>query len=145
MSLKPKAKELLLRVREAILKEPARIRMANWRLTKRDQYLLVMHNDHAAIPPCGTVGCIAGWLVELHYKHPHSVVTVQYAASKLIGWRDKIGIDCPLFFTSDWPEDLKDKEYDLYTSGTPEYAAVVAAAIDRWIEADGDPERFRAS
>lgn len=143
MSLKPKAKELLLQVRAAILEEPARIRMAWWRIDREKQESLVRLGDHAALPACGTVGCIAGWVVELGYKQPKRIKRVNAAAYRLLDWRPYRIL--PLFHTQDWPSDLSVRVRALAVTGTPEYAAVVAAAIDRWIVADGDPERFQAS
>ncbi len=144
MSLKPKAKELLLKVREAILAEPARMRMSSWKIPPYMQEDIVSLGLHAMVPPCGTVACIAGWAVELGRKNPNRIrLGIEESASNLLGWRMGDG-DCPLYFYDMWPRGLKWRLLDS-KSGTPEYANVVAAAIDRWIEVEGNPEEFQAS
>ncbi len=143
MKLTEKGKELLLRVKDRILEEPARIRMYEWyngpsRMDYLDRYTL-----HAAIPPCNTVACIAGWMlieggkIDQLEANPWADTILQDALDLI--YEDGTGPrSARLFLPDSWPADLTDKTYDMCT-GTPEYAAVVAEAIDRFIE---DPEAF---
>lgn len=157
MQLTKKGKELLLRVRERILEEPARIRMAEWYNGPEHMGYIESATPHARVPPCNTVACIAGWVVI-----EGGTVNSDYLAEQRsnIGFCNQIPVlateliygpeheilspaRMKLFHEDRWPDDLYYRIMDL-NSGTPEYAAVVAAAIDRWIVADGDPERFQA-
>ena len=101
------------------------------------------HPDHE--PHCGTVACIAGWLVAIEAGVLNATedertemdafmsdgVDVHDEAAKLIG--DAEYNAHPLFFETSWPDDL----YDAYrhADSVAEHSALVSQAIDRWIEA----------
>lgn len=53
---------LLKKVRRIITEEPKRLRMADWGLTLTKNQ--IMHDDEA--PACGTVACLAGWIILAH-------------------------------------------------------------------------------
>lgn len=106
--------ELLQKVKEKILAEPSAVDMDLW-------------SSPSSSTPCGTVACIGGWALLLAPKSPG-----------LIPVRTLLDIDkseaSKLFFN--WPLELL-FALNRYSHGTPEYAAIVAARIDRFIETDG--------
>lgn len=115
--------ELLQKVKEKLFAEPTAVSMNTWLRSPADT-------------PCGTIGCIAGWAYMLAGgdPEPKDIETiVEYAVTKLDTKRKKN--EC-LFYASDWPSDLR-RALDQQCPGTPEYAAIVAARIDRFIETDG--------
>lgn len=63
----PKLTALLRRVEKRILEEPKRLNMDHWGYRATDSYSEYLSNPGMLqvapdlIPPCGTVGCIAGW------------------------------------------------------------------------------------
>jgi hypothetical protein len=135
--------ELLLKVKQAILDEPARLNMDNF-LKSSDYY-------HDQEPACGTVGCIAGWAVIIDALgrdlSPQSIKKarlsiyegdVEKKACKLLGL-EYTGLH-PLFYPwGAWPEDL-DSRLRAEKPGTLAYAQVVVEAIDRYIAHPwGDP------
>lgn len=109
--------ELLQKVKEKILAEPTAVNMDDWCFSSNKT-------------PCGTVACIAGWACVLSEVKDH--------------FRDEAPIFLKLnrinsgnlFYISQWPEELYEKLIK-QVPGTPEYAAIVAARIDRFIETDG--------
>jgi hypothetical protein len=144
IELKPEAVALLQRVKAHILEEPLRLNMDNWRTTNIQDDAYFDEDEHAGIPPCRTVACIAGWAVGLGAKRPGAVKNVKDYALKLLGLpkdysagEDWMEGSTRLFHPLDWPADLRRKLPEV--GGTPEYAAVVAEAIDRFI---ASPEEF---
>lgn len=74
MSRKPLddgAKEILLKVKAAILEEPRRLVMGQWgklvdpELPLRTADVFPGQLQEREAPPCGTIGCIAGWTTVL--------------------------------------------------------------------------------
>jgi hypothetical protein len=146
IELKPEAVALLQRVKAHILEEPRRVYMDDWRK-------LGQAAKNLTDPPCGTVACIAGWVVELAHPNPRMVRYFHDPALRLLGLDPKEFRDdyqmMGLFTPTSWPEDLRAElegrldtvtwEWTGPAKGTPAYAAVVAAAIDRFI---ASPEEF---
>ena len=140
IELNPEAVALLQRVKAHILEEPRRVYMEDWRRLGKAA-------KETTNPPCGTVACVAGWAVELAHPNPRRVRNFADRALDLLGLkpREFKDEDCPLFYVVLWPKDLKDRlngqlDYNSWEwihapldAGTPEYAAVVAEAIDRFI------------
>jgi len=54
------AYELLDEIRELIIEEPLRYNQASWLSIGEDA-----HRIYEVVPSCGTVGCVAGWVVAL--------------------------------------------------------------------------------
>lgn len=63
---------LLRRVQRAIIKEPGRLNMEEGLM---DLDYAIVNYAHGASPPCGTVGCIAGWTVALSTRARTKIVT----------------------------------------------------------------------
>lgn len=59
--LKSKTVSLLRKIQKHILAEPRRLDMSGWGYYDK--------NPDASMPPCGTVGCIAGWALVLTGAH----------------------------------------------------------------------------
>lgn len=145
IELSPEAVALLQRVKGHILATPERIRMNDWVSRGNEIEDLVADEMHMANPPCGTVACIAGWVVELGMARPKSVREgnvrknalrlLKLSGTRLFG--DYGQPSHALFHPEKWPFDLRRRLP--YRSGTPEYAAVVAEAIDLFI---ANPEEF---
>lgn len=133
--LQPHAIKALQEVKQAILARPENFDMGHW--------IGGMDDDDALMSPeiatsletgehCGTTACIAGWICALNNlttMHPG------YAASTFLG----LGIDSArLFYTSNWPVDLRKHYKEAEFEGdTLAQAQIAAEAIDRFIEGDG--------
>ncbi len=129
-----KAKKLLELVAQAIEAEPLRVNMDQWLVHGWD--LKALKADDRA-PACGIVGCIAGWVCVLHDKRKK--VTDTYANQAENHAIDTLGLKFgtdTLFYISYWPAKFRRKIQQMGT-GTPEYAAVVAARIRHFIATDG--------
>jgi hypothetical protein len=146
--------ELLLKVKEEILAEPRKLHMDTWLWDARD-YLEVGEGvgvPEERMPPCKTVGCIAGWAVAASDPRPPSEVAedarmsfgfddVAKRAQSLLGLKSR-----KLFhhdeeaagFSHDfWPEEFTAR-LEKEISGTPGYARVVADVIDDLIANPAD-------
>lgn len=136
--------ELLLKVKAVILEEPKRVDMDLW--------IRECAEGENNGPACKTVGCISGWAVLIdgmrawRVKRPLTVLRRMRksggpGADGFQSGRELLALNLrqanALFFDNEWPSDLRRRLADEY-SGTPEYAAVVAEAIDRFIACDGD-------
>jgi hypothetical protein len=74
------AYELLSEISELIMDEPKRYDQHCW---------LDTEGGHAKQPDCGTVGCIAGWIVILRAKRlPSSMSGIQERATRILGLKD---------------------------------------------------------
>jgi hypothetical protein len=121
-------KELLLKVKEQILREPRQFQMDAF-FTARD----------ADTPNCGTAACIAGWAIAIHLaKQPSRArreLVGDYAtyASEILGHNaDR------LFYLDEWPDHLYERW--LKSESTDECAQIAAEAIDDFIAHNGyDP------
>jgi hypothetical protein len=130
--------ELLLKVKEEILTEPRKIYMDTWLWDAREVAV-----PEERIPPCETVGCIAGWAVAVSDPRPPSEVAdenrrnfhlnVAGRAQSLLGLKSR-----KLFYHDEeaggwgsdhWPEEFTAR-LEKEEPGTPGYARVVADVID---------------
>ncbi len=110
--------ELLRRVQTAILEEPRKLNMNVW--------MEKVPGRHPNPPPCGTVGCIAGWAVALGAPEKRYLEDFRsYAdeASALLGLDE--GCGSGLFY---YAPSVR------LSPGTLPYAEDVAARIDTYIE-----------
>lgn len=102
----------------------------------------LMDNFRQSHSNCGTVGCIAGEVVMMEHSgcypanhiDPHSFAVDTLCINEMYGGRT---ILCPLFYLSDWPNDLNNKYRACITLS--EEREVMCEAIDRYIE---DPKNF---
>lgn len=139
--LDPVAVERLLRVREYILQEPRRLAMHEWLATdvrKKELGDLGAHGmPHAGVPPCGTVGCIAGNGIALFPDDDPGALMAGFSerGRQVLHLTFRQGWE--LFRPNYWPGVLSGRLYDL-ASGTPAYAALVAEAIETFIAHDGE-------
>ena len=142
--------ELLLRIKQLILEEPKRVRMASW-----------SSNVVPVRPQCDTVACIFGWAVALD-RVEHGQGSLSGGCNILKG----INIDflecggrllklnpgqaSRLAFVNQWPDQFKAvQEIDGIWWGaawpligkpapqTQEYAEIVARRIDHFIATEG--------
>lgn len=119
----------LLRIaQEKIREEPRRLDMGAWLQDPSETDV----RDNP--PPCGAVGCIAGWVWVANggtmENFPFSLEV-----------RDLLGLDLPqenrLFFTDEWPEDLEEA-YNEAKPGSIERAEITCERIDRFIASEGE-------
>lgn len=99
---------LLRRIQKHILAEPRRLNMRDWNTTLRDP-----RNLPDEMPPCGTVGCIAGWATMLSGKKPrtrHGFARMGCELLGITGWSgdptDMLRYDSQarkLFVVDYWP------------------------------------------
>src|SRR5207249_11499573 len=97
-------KELLLKVKEQILKEPRQFVIRAWyskHPIDKDGSLWV----GVEVPNCGTAACIAGWAIALYDKTSplHAVGGHQTAAEYLDLHYNEAG---ELFYHEQWDDDL---------------------------------------
>jgi hypothetical protein len=127
-------KKLLMEVRDAILANPKHVNMATW-VTNPD-------NEYKCPFDCGTTACIAGWASYLaapsHWPErvkdeaaePWKDLIAEHAAKRLAIKFD----DCEILFDSrSWPWRFRMRLLK-FNPGTKNYAKVVAARIDHFIE-----------
>jgi hypothetical protein len=138
--------KLLKRVKKAILAEPQRVNMDVGIATREHE-----GDNVYDYPACGTIGCIAGWSTILARTPRATVKAIEQTANVLPhAWWYSVNdnaiaaLDITseqasiLFHVESWPGDLQ-SEIEDYAEQTPEYAAVVAKAINRFI---ADPDKF---
>jgi hypothetical protein len=106
---------LLKKVKQHILDNPARLRMSNWIINRKiaaeSTYCKVSKHKFnfeikawdaksQPIPPCGTIGCIAGWTKiigdNLDPESPDLIGSYQRRAAELLGITENEASD--LFF-----------------------------------------------
>lgn len=123
--------KLLREIQKEILEEPKRLDMGTW-LHKYEKHRI---SDLEFVPPCGTVGCIAGWAKVLSERA--GVVFTEYGTSL----NACIALDIEeedareLFFTDFWSFDLESRYYVANDAKDyTEKAKVTCEAIDRFIE-----------
>ena len=130
--------ELLEKVKAKIREEPRRMDMADWGRVIDPRRIEGDDN----LPPCGTVGCIAGWAEILSGGNVTGMVTgfnrivpppPFHPIKERIAWSEA---ESRLCLTVDWPPDLKRRLEDS-DPGTSEYAEIVCERIDRFIATDG--------
>lgn len=132
--------ELLLKVKQHILAEPARLRMDLW--LKRGLPGTEMHTmnpgydepDAFKLPSCGIVGCIAGWTAVLYAPedaNPESYYVRAENAEELLGINSDIE-PFNLFYVDHWPSELMNAYY-YYGNTQDQRAQIVGRVIDRYI------------
>src|SRR5882672_4453118 len=135
--------KLLEKVKAAILAEPRRINMDHW-LTKKidtDQDVWLDAKPKHSEPPCGTVGCIAGWTVVLakrqrEVKRRGAAVGDVFAIETIAGEVLDLASSRALFYPNSWPEQFR-LRLVAQRHGTKAYATVVADRIDFFIKTNG--------
>jgi len=150
-------KALLNKVKKHILEEPNRLIMSTW-LSKTTPGTKInpgaWGENNMEVPKCGTVGCIAGWIVLL--AHPdadermklETLYGYNAIAKRALGIADLSvyysGIPFEIFYVDRWPEPFKTQYYEVsykfpnHDEAQKERAKIVAAVIDefkkRWDE-----------
>lgn len=135
--LTPEAVVKLLQVKQHILDEPNRLCMMNWIEEGHSpfDYLDGLHRDTGDVPlnpPCGTVGCIAGWICILNNRKEKAGPCVaieilmenRYDAEIYTAFHN-------LFHTSRWDTDLRKR---FTTDNLRQRASAAAEQIDRFVE-----------
>lgn len=138
--LTPEAVTKLLQVKQHILEEPDRLCMMNWATTSSRKhelfdYLDGLHSGTGRVPldpPCGTVGCIAGWICILNNLKGTAgpgqaieILTEPYCN------RSVYTAFHNLFHTSRWDANSRER---FATTNLRQRASVAAEQIDRFIE-----------
>lgn len=137
-----KAVYLLRKVQKAILEEPKRINMKFWG-RKYGKDIVAVREGSASyqhyIPPCGTIGCIAGWGAVLGTKSAMKMNTKEFAefiytADDRMIRLSKLSYEQAnrLFYNDNWPARFENK-LRRYNTGTPQYAKVVSDRIEHFI------------
>jgi hypothetical protein len=82
---------------------------------------------------CGTVGCLAGYAINLYGEKVFPEGYSTYARSLLeLNWDQGV----KLFYTCDWPETFRQR-LDKYNSGTKKYVLTIEARVKHFIKTDG--------
>jgi hypothetical protein len=127
IAISAKAAKLLREVQAHILEEP--------RSFDLEKYLELAEKDDPSGPPCGTVACIAGWVVMLGDKSfvPDSLLqtyaSIPLRAQKLLGIGEMQSLK--LFLGVNWPREFR-VQYG-FAIGKPAEAAVAVRRIDHFI------------
>lgn len=134
-------RKLLRQIMATILEEPRRLDMGQWlrrRSHCRDERDFFRWQRLSAIPKCGTVGCIAGWAINLTMPERVPEEFGPEWAANTAG--AKLGLTAVqgarLFWVYKWPHDLT-QALDATKPGTKEHALVVARRIRRFIRTNG--------
>lgn len=128
--------DLLMRVKKHIIAKPSRLRMDNWVVKGLPGDV---HSNNLAgwnepkkykLPSCGTVGCIAGWVVLLANPEEATTGSIAVKAHDLL---DMVTYREPfeLFHVNNWPNELH--EAYLKAKTQRERAKIVGQAIDQYI------------
>jgi len=140
--MKPEHKELLLRAKKAILKEPKQFTMGAW-FTKYPEER--ESSFEYTIPNCGTAACIAGWVITLSKENQNPLrareaIVDQFKSTRV--YVDEETLACrilglprykamSLFYVANWPNELIEK---WEVADSPEERAQIAAErIDQFI------------
>lgn len=133
--------ELMLKVRERVLAEPEMVSMDNYfhDFYAPDFYFMWQGKRECANEACKTVCCIAGHAILQSGKSKSDVFNYEHETATDVLGLDKRESDL-LFFFHEACEDSEESDANPYfglsrklveySEGTPEYAAVVAEAID---------------
>lgn len=133
--------ELLQRVKQHILEEPARLRMEVWAVqgepgtTKYTTTPGYNEPNEYKFPACGTVACIAGWTALLNNPQADldsSEVRSEYAET-LLGIKSTY-IPFDLFYVDHWPLELMNAYIQTKASDIEGRAQIVGRVIDRYID-----------
>jgi hypothetical protein len=123
-------------VKQLILEEPKRLDM--------DRSVVTAHTNN---PPCGTAGCIAGWVNVLtrskkkaHWKQVATKIEGLEWTTLSSRAQQELDIDSwqaeRLFYQCNWPNHMGG-DYDNAGTGTTEAAKITAKRIDRFIKTKG--------
>lgn len=136
MPLKPEAVEILRKVQKTITEEPRRFDMGIWQ-----QFIsqhAMQYNPQA--PPCGTVGCIAGWICMIHDRKENiEQLDIQGRANDILSLPEydeeiaNYNISDKLFFVSSWVNKSYRQRFNLAET-QQEKVAVASEYIDYFIE-----------
>jgi hypothetical protein len=85
-------------------------------------------------PECGTIGCIAGWVVTLSRKIKVPYQQVRKQAGFLLRVNSEQA--CNLFFPSCWPEKFS-RQLLKHNPQTKRYAEITAKRIEHFIATNG--------
>jgi len=130
--------DLLLKVKQHILLEPARLRMDTWvfqSMPGEERYTSLPaygEPEEYTMPKCGTIGCIAGWACMLGAPNEPHIATLAcgHNASELL----KIDPDIQpwdLYFPDQWPQTFfRAYQEAIDAEGRAE---IVADVIDQFI------------
>lgn len=131
-TLSPDAVQKLLEVKRHILEEPNRLAMGTMKgkIDSLGQFSDAFDGFYGngpkviVKPPCGTAGCILGWLCMLNRVPTPKIVE----AVKILGvsWSQAE----ELYYTYNWPKDLQEA---FKTPDLRKRAAATGEAIDRFI------------
>lgn len=129
IAVDPKVAALLRRVCKRVLEEPRRVDMSSW----------VSKNHFDGGPPCGTVGCIAGWAImdrwskkKLTKLTDGDVLEMQVGAAR--NFAKLIGVDpwSPLFkslvYVESWPEPFRSRYVRAEAKNSPRLRALATVA-----------------
>lgn len=124
---------LLREIQRIIRLEPKKVNMNNWKLRGHS-----LKGTSLQVPPCGTVCCIAGWVVELTPRVIEGFFegVIETQALEILGIANPAWKECELFYPAAWPDNLYERLYRTQLQ-TPAYVEVVCEAIDRFIEGGG--------
>lgn len=138
-------RELLLKVKAVILEEPSRLDMYRWlehhppgRKLWDTAYSGTV-DAQLTVPSCGTVGCIAGWVIVLAGKENESLgVSLSGVAAEALGL-SQLQADSLFYHNawSVWSHDHSNRLKDLYDNSPPGSvlrAQIVAEVIDLFLE-----------
>lgn len=130
-------KELLLKIKEQILREPKQFVMGTWFTPFPADSDGGDLWDNIKVPNCGTAACIAGWAIALHEGKAPSEVTgaIIKAENYLIKAENYLDIEMEdaedLFYADHWDNDLQDR-WD-FAKSLEERAQIAAERIDQFI------------
>ncbi len=133
--------ELLEKVRKHILEEPKRINMKNWIINPfilRDKFQELKYQNK--LPACDTVGCIAGWALQVSSKKKLTSfdkgdaqvkLNLTYEQANRLFLLENMATD-----KNYWPAYFENKLKNL-NPGTRAYARVVSQRIKHFIATGG--------
>ena len=138
-SIEAAEENILLKVKRKILEEPENFGMDNF--AGRPEDCGVKQPDKNT---CGTAHCIGGWVIFLKTGEAFPAAwkfNIDTQASNMIGlpFKSRYGEPSPhpLFYLTDWPDELSAAYAAASTN--EEAANIAAAAIDRYLS---DPKNF---
>lgn len=122
---------------EHMKEEPRRANMNEWRIVL--DTLEINHYAEARgylKPPCGVIGCLAGWGAQLYAEEPEvkrELRTVDQGRAAFALTHSQAD---RLFALMEWPDNFRHalREVD---EGTPEYVAVIADRVEHFILTGG--------
>jgi hypothetical protein len=130
-SVPPIAAEKLIAVMEMALQEPRKLYMDTWKANSEEEFIELNIEDR--LPPCGTVACIAGWVVELEQnskalRNGRSFFIVATEILQITHEQSR-----SLFYPAYWPLRLL-RDLRQATTGTELYAEIVCCRIIYFLE-----------